>query len=300
MGKKGVKVFGANPLTTIAGILLGLGIFLCYSAVKNRQTLLEVRVFKYLPNKVAEESAGSSPLKLLRPLWENLGSTTDSVEQRLAILGNPQDLSAFRFLQLGLAVLATLISGTGLAVLSLYRPLNLLQWLIITSLTFIGTTLAWDKILTMRVNTFAKKLSYQVADAAELLALAVSAGESVPGAISRVAGITGTQMRLQLESALNQISQGMPVSKALRNLANSTPSPQLQRLLDTLVSGTERGAALSEILRHQARDLREEAMRTLLEAGGRKEIAMLMPVVFIILPVTVVFALYPGLIALKF
>lgn len=37
-----------------------------------------------------------------------------------------------------------------------------------------------------------------------------------------------------------------------------------------------------------------------MEEGGRREIAMLVPVVFLILPVTVMFALYPGLVALDF
>ena len=37
-----------------------------------------------------------------------------------------------------------------------------------------------------------------------------------------------------------------------------------------------------------------------MESGGKREVAMLFPVVFIILPVTVVFALYPGLVALRF
>ena len=38
--------------------------------------------------------------------------------------------------------------------------------------------------------------------------------------------------------------------------------------------------------------------RQLLEAGGKKEIAMMVPVVFIILPITILFALFPGLIAI--
>ena len=40
---------------------------------------------------------------------------------------------------------------------------------------------------------------------------------------------------------------------------------------------------------------REFGKRELLEAGGRKEIAMLVPVVFLVMPITVLFALYPGL-----
>jgi tight adherence protein C len=45
--------------------------------------------------------------------------------------------------------------------------------------------------------------------------------------------------------------------------------------------------------------VRESGRRQLLEAGGRKEIAMMVPVVFLVMPVTVVFALFPGFIGLS-
>jgi tight adherence protein C len=62
----------------------------------------------------------------------------------------------------------------------------------------------------------------------------------------------------------------------------------------------ERGTPLAEVLRAQAQDVREEGRRRLMEEGGKKEIAMMIPVVFLILPVTVLFALYPGLSFLSF
>lgn len=36
-----------------------------------------------------------------------------------------------------------------------------------------------------------------------------------------------------------------------------------------------------------------------MEAGGRKEVLMMIPVVFLILPVTVAFAVFPGLAVLR-
>jgi tight adherence protein C len=36
-----------------------------------------------------------------------------------------------------------------------------------------------------------------------------------------------------------------------------------------------------------------------MEEGGRKEIAMMVPVVFLVLPVTVLFAIYPGVAFLR-
>ena len=55
---------------------------------------------------------------------------------------------------------------------------------------------------------------------------------------------------------------------------------------------------MADVLRAQAADVREASKRALLEAGGRKEISMMVPVVFLLLPITVLFALYPGLVTL--
>jgi len=69
--------------------------------------------------------------------------------------------------------------------------------------------------------------------------------------------------------------------------------------VDQIVAALEHGAPLATVLRAQADDTREEAKRTLIEQAGRKEIFMLLPLVFLILPLSVVFAIYPGLFILR-
>jgi len=61
----------------------------------------------------------------------------------------------------------------------------------------------------------------------------------------------------------------------------------------------ERGTPLAEVLRAQAQDARDEAKRELLEVAGKKEVAMLVPLVFLILPITVIFAIFPGIAVLQ-
>ena len=56
----------------------------------------------------------------------------------------------------------------------------------------------------------------------------------------------------------------------------------------------QRGTPLGEVLRAQAADARESARQSLIEEGGRREITMMVPVVFLVLPVTVLFAVFPG------
>ena len=44
--------------------------------------------------------------------------------------------------------------------------------------------------------------------------------------------------------------------------------------------------------------VREAGRRALIESGARKEVLMMVPVVFLVLPVTVLFAFWPGFIGL--
>jgi tight adherence protein C len=74
----------------------------------------------------------------------------------------------------------------------------------------------------------------------------------------------------------------------------------LARFVDGMVVAVERGTPLAEVLRSQAQDVRETGRRAVMEAGGRKEITMMLPVVFLVLPVTVLFAVFPGFAFLRF
>ena len=118
---------------------------------------------------------------------------------------------------------------------------------------------------------------------AELLALAVAAGEGTVGALERVCRLSRGELADELRRTLADARAGANLPTALQGLADRTALPPL-----------------AEVLRAQAQDVREDGRRALLEAAGMKEIVMMIPVVFLILPVTVVFALFPGLAFLDF
>jgi tight adherence protein C len=117
-------------------------------------------------------------------------------------------------------------------------------------------------------------------------------------ALQRVCRLTGGELAGDLARALARARAGTPVTKALSDLAEQTTLEAFARFLQGLVVAIERGTPLADVLRAQAVDVREVGKRALLEAGGRKEVAMMAPVVFLILPITVLFALFPGLLTL--
>jgi tight adherence protein C len=133
---------------------------------------------------------------------------------------------------------------------------------------------------------------------ADLLALAVLAGEAPIDAMQRVCRLARGELTRDLQSVLDEARAGKPITRALSALADRTTLEPFSRFVQGLVVAIERGTPLAELLRAQAADVREFSKRALLEAGGKKELQMMVPVVFLILPVTVLFALYPGLVTL--
>jgi tight adherence protein C len=71
------------------------------------------------------------------------------------------------------------------------------------------------------------------------------------------------------------------------------------RGLEQILGALDRGSPLAAVLQAQAQDAREDSKRDLLEKAGKKEVVMLIPLVFLILPVTILFAVFPGLLVIQ-
>ena len=176
--------------------------------------------------------------------------------------------------------------------------LNVLSGGLLCVAGLLGGVLGRDWWLTQQVQRREELLLAEFPVVAELLALAVTAGESPTAAIARVTRLSGGELARELGAALGRARAGVPLVDALQQVADRTSLDPLARFIDGLLVAIERGTPLAEVLRAQAADVREAGKRRLLEAGGRKEIAMMVPVVFLVLPVTVLFALFPGLISI--
>ena len=176
--------------------------------------------------------------------------------------------------------------------------LNVLSAGLLCVAGLVGGVLGRDWWLTRQVQRREELLLAEFPVVAELLALAVTAGEGPTAAIDRVTRLSGGELARELGAALGRARAGVPLVEALQQVADRTSLDPLARFIDGLLVAIERGTPLAEVLRAQAADVREAGKRRLLEAGGRKEIAMMVPVVFLVLPVTVLFALFPGLISI--
>lgn len=301
----------------LLGLIFALGVIVAVRAAPPmRPVRLVDRVAPYLgdtpaPSKLlARPTATSAPFTVLRrligPVLGDVTAALDrlvggraSVRRRLGGLGSRATVEDFRLEQvvwgaLGMIAGAALVAGVGV----LRGNVNVILAIGAAVVGLVSGVLGRDWALSRQLARREATMLAEFPIVADLLALAVVAGEAPTEALQRVSRLTAGELARDLDATVAEARAGMPVTKALSALADRTTSEPFARFVQGLVVAIERGTPMADVLRAQAADVREVSKRALLEAGGRKEISMMVPVVFLLLPITVLFALYPGLVTL--
>lgn len=297
------------------GALGGAGAGIIWWRLGARRTVLDDRLAPYLrPQRTASTLLRAPVVRTPFPTLERLiapvmadgvrvvarfGSSTADVRRRLERAGRTESVEQFRAAQVVWGVLGLaggLACALSLAATRGAQPAPLVLLVLAAGLTGV---LARDYQLSREVTARESRLLAELPTVAELLALSVSAGEGAVGALERVVRTTRGELSGELATTLADARSGTPLTIALERLADRTGLPGLARFAEGVAVAVERGTPLADVLRAQAQDVREQSRRALMESGGRKEVLMMVPVVFLILPVTVVFAAFPSLAVLR-
>ncbi len=301
-----------SPWTLLLGASLATGLLLVASALPTwRNAGLADRVEPYLglvarPSKLltgsGEPTSWPTAIRLLRPVIDDLVGRVDrlmggsgSARLRLDKLGADHSLEKFRLEQLTWALIGV---GSSVLLLALrivggHTP-AVLPSVILTVVGGLAGLLMRDRLLTMSVARRTARMQTEFPTVVELLTLAVGAGEGLTAALERVSRVGNGSFVGELQRCLSDIRSGTSSIDALGRLADRVELPEIRRFVDAVVVALERGTPLADVLHAQTADAREAGRRALIEAGGRKEIAMMVPVVFLVLPLSVLFALFPG------
>jgi tight adherence protein C len=312
-----VRLDALSGWGVLCGLALGLGLWSLASLVPRlSRPRLATRVAPY----VVDVSAGARELlsrrtvdplpvvgALFAPAFAWLRSLLGSalgggatIELRLRQSSSALTVEAFRSRQLVWGIGAALL---GLAVPLALAPVRPIAPVLVAAIVLVAAAcgiVIRDRILQRAALKRLARITSELPTVLEFLTLSLSAGEGILDALRRVGRVSHGELAVELSGIVAQVNTGVPLAESLNTLASGMRLPALTRCVEQVIGALERGTPLAEVLRAQAQDARDDAKRELLEVAGKKEVAMLVPLVFLILPVTIVFAIYPGIFVLQF
>ncbi len=219
-----------------------------------------------------------------------------SAQRRLLQLGVEPNVERFRMDQLRWSVLAM----AGMTLLGCARavagnPIAPLAWLALTAISAIGAACACDYRLSRAAKARCRRIAEELPSIAELLAFSVAAGLAPLSALGRVVHRSSGELATELRRCTDEVASGRRFADALGEASRRMNVPSVTQFIDALVVAMERGTPLAEVLRAQAMDARAVGHRELMEQAGKREILAMIPVVFLILPMVIVIAIFPGI-----
>jgi tight adherence protein C len=276
-----------------------------------RRPQLAIRVLPYLRD--LPEFAGSPPvasrgavrgvlgppLRVAADVVERLLGGAASVRRRMERAGIEQTVHEFRVQQVVWGLVGFAVAAAYGVIRSLTGGADAVSSAL---LCVVGLALGviWrDHHLSSQVRDRERAIQLEFPAVAELLALAVAAGEGPVAALDRVVRRSGGELSRELARVLADVRTGTPVGEAFDHWAARSGQPLVGRFAQGIAVAVERGTPLADVLHAQAADVREAGRRELIETAARKEVLMMVPVVFLVLPVTVFFAFWPGVIGLS-
>lgn len=281
-------------------LLFGSGVTLCLSElpwIRQRSLVERLRPYTRLarPGPAAatvQHGPFSSVLQVLGPLLADIGSKGSRllgidtpIELRLERAGSAQDAVSFRLQQVLAAILGLTAGSIVALMVSLPTAISLL---LILGLPILGA-LSLEQKLSSKISQRQRTLQAELPVVVEQLGMLLCAGYSLTAGLSRLADRGSGVAAQDLTWVMRRIRQGVSDTTALAEWAERTDLDSIRGFVAVLALHGEAGD-LGSLISAEARSVRAEAQRELIESIERR--AQL-----VWIPVTVA-TLVPGLIFL--
>ena len=162
--------------------------------------------------------------------------------------------------------------------------------------------LDWLKSL-LRVITGSQlnqnEINEELVSILQILSIMISAGESPMMAMKYVAQRSDGVIPNLINQSFNKYESGRNLAQTMDFIAIATNSAQVRRLTNSIQIAIERGTPILDVLNNQVQALNKQINISLLKKSGKSEITLLIPVVFLILPVSISFAIWPSIYGLN-
>jgi tight adherence protein C len=197
--------------------------------------------------------------------WE--GATS----RQLVWAGEPGGLDRHELLFISLA-LSVLAASVALFVITS------LVWVLPSAL--VGALLPYFRLQAIAQARFVEA-AHELPPAIDLMALAMSAGVDLPGALRRVALGRNGVVAEELGYVLHSLDLGITRSSALLGLRERLPIEEVRDLVRAVRMAEKKGTSIAEALNHQARAGRERRSVRAEESAARAGVLLIVPLMLL-------------------
>jgi tight adherence protein C len=269
------------PLTLInfVGLTLLLSEFRWF-----RRVALVDRLAPYAPGAGRNRRIGLLSVESFRdviaPLSQSIGERlsqlfgiSEELGTRLRRIHSPLDAVTFRVRQLGWTFAAFGFGAMASLALSASATFAIMIVLGAPILTF----LLQEQQVAAASAAWQRKIFLELPVVAEQLGMLTSAGWSLGAALARVAARGSGACSADLQRVIQRIRQGLSEAEALREWAELADVDELDRLVAVLSMNRE-ATDLGRLIADEARSVRREAQRELIETIERRNQQVWIPV----------------------
>jgi len=294
-------------LFVVCGLLLWVGVALILSTTRwfSRRPLTE-RLRPYTPGGLAPGHRGGmlsveSFTEVVGPLSRGIGEqiarlfgVSEDLSVRLARIHSPLDVTSFRVRQLGWVVAAFGVGGFAAVALGLPPAVGVLGVLGAPMLAF----LLLEQRISGASTRWQRRLFLELPVVSEQIGLLLSAGYSLSGALNRVAARSGGACGRDINRLIGRVRQGLSETEALQEWAELADVDAVDRLVHVLSLNRE-ASDLGRLISEEARSIRRDVQRELVERIERRGQQVWIPVTVATLIPGVIFLAVPFIQALS-
>ena len=162
--------------------------------------------------------------------------------------------------------------------------------------------LSWLKKLIGKITGSEVKeseINEELVNILQMLSIMISAGESPMMALRYISQRSVGYLPNLIKQSFSKYESGNNLTQSLEFIAAATGSSALRRLTNSIQIAIQRGTPILDVLNNQVQSLNKQINLALLKKSGKSEITLLIPVVFLILPVSISFAIWPSIYGLN-
>ncbi|MGI8825166.1 MAG: type II secretion system F family protein [Chloroflexota bacterium] len=292
----------------ILGVMVGAGIAI-YGALTVKQVdenmVARLQRFNVKPAGTLTQLELQIPRaeRLLGPIRREIArrvrqitpvGTIEQTQQKLAMAGNPRNFTVQDFLgfkgmvALGFGFLAFM------GMTFFFHPGFLKFVLAIAAFTFLGFRFP-DLWIRQEIKKRQKEIQKYMADAIDILAISVEAGQGFDGALESLSKRKQNALTMEFDRFRFEVSAGKGRREGFRDMSLRVGVQDLNTFVAAMIQADQLGIGISQVLRTQADELRVKRRQRAEEKARQAPIKMLFPLIFLMFPALFIVILGPAI-----